>query len=176
MLLFNRYILIGIMMCCAILSVSTSAFAVHNKMEQPLVLKELQLMRGDWYTDNGTKVLSINDKYINGCEVLSVYDFAGGSNFASGIFRIQESTGIRDLKIHWKIFGERGDYITLNDTQMLHKTQNYFYESVSGIHLGMSADNVMHQLGHPGCSLSQSSPIRIGESSYTSGWYYPDKN
>ena len=76
-----------------------SVSAVTNQMEWKYVQKALNYMQGNWYNDSGEKVITIHDKYINGCEVVSAFDFAGGSSFAVGVFRIQESTGVRELRI-----------------------------------------------------------------------------
>lgn len=155
--------------------VSPYAFAVTNKMDWIYVQKALSLMQGDWYDDSGVKVITINDKYINDCEVLSAYDFAGGSRFAVGVFRIQESTGVRDIRIEWNISRTSADHITINDNQTLHKTQSYFYESIGGFHLGMSSAIAEERLGKPTRILTTNNPLKIGSHVYPSGWYYQNK-
>lgn len=46
------------------------ASAVTSQMEWVYVQKALNYMQGDWYNDNGEKVMTIHGKYINGCEVV----------------------------------------------------------------------------------------------------------
>ena len=170
-------ILVGVALLSFVFNVtiSPSASAIANKMEWKYVQKALTLMQGDWYDDNGGRVITINDKYINGCEVLSAYDFAGGSSCAVGTFRIQESTGERDIRIEWNISRTSADYITINDNQTLHKTKNYFYESIGGFHLGMPFSLVEQKIGKPTRILTANSPLQIGNDVYNSGWYYQNE-
>ena len=152
-----------------------SASAVTNQMEWNYVQKALNYMQGDWYNDSGEKVITIHDKYINGCEVVSAFDFAGGSSFAVGVFRIQESTGVRELRIEWNISNTPTDYITINDEQTLHKTQNYYFESIGGFHLWMSSRAVEQKIGKPDRILTPDNPLWIGSDKYSNGWYYQNK-
>lgn len=149
--------------------------AVTHQMEWPYILKALQLMAGDWYDDSGIKVITVNDKYINSCEVLSAYDFAGSSSYGAGIFHIQERTGIREMRIEWHVNGSPADYITIDDAQMLHRTLPYYHESIGGFHLGMSTGAVEAKFGPPTRILTQNKPMRIGKDVYRTGWYYKDK-
>ena len=118
------------------------------QMEQQYVTKVLNLMEGDWYDADGNRVLQIHDGFINGCQVLAGYDFAGSSSFGAGRFDILESTGRRKLYLEWDIRHADTDSIKLNDHQMLHRTAKPpFNESIAGIHLGMTAAEVTATLG-----------------------------
>ena len=172
---FTKFGCISLIAVLFNVAINQPVSAVTHRMEWEYVSNALQLIQGDWYDDNGTKVVTIYDKYINGCEVLSAYDFAGGGGFAVGIFRIQESTGERDIRIEWNIRRTPADYITVNDNQMLHKTQNYFFESIGGFHLGMSAASVEQKIGRPTRILTSKNPLRIGNDIHDRGWYYQDK-
>lgn len=142
-------------------------FAAANQADWQYVQKKLQLLQGDWYNDDGELIVSIKDNYINGCQVLSASQFAGGSNFAAGTFYIKESTGTRGLKIMFQIFNKPSDYIIVDDNVMLHKATDYYYESVGGVHIGMSASNAEKILGTPSRQKTYS------KGSYT--WYYDSK-
>lgn len=135
----------------------------------------LDLMQGDWYDDNGVKVLAINGRFINACEVLEAYDFAGSNSLGVGVFRIQESTGVREIKLEWNLSNTPASMISLNDTQALHKTTNYYYESIAGVHLGMSAEKVAQTLGQPTQVATSSNPVYVAGDEITNGWYYQDK-
>lgn len=74
-----------------------------NRMEDQYTYKALNRMEGDWYNSDGTLVLSIHDGYINNCQVLGGYDFAGGSSRAKGVFLIAEADGNRYLTIEWNL-------------------------------------------------------------------------
>lgn len=139
------------------------------QMEQQYVTKVLNLMEGDWYDADGNRVLQIHDGFINGCQVLAGYDFAGSSSFGAGRFDILESTGRRKLYLEWDIRHADTDSIKLNDHQMLHRTAKPpFNESIAGIHLGMTAAEVTATLGTPPQALNLSPYVN------TYGWYYPD--
>lgn len=73
------------------------------QMEQRYVVKVLDIMEGDWFDVSGNRVLQIHDGFINGCQVLAGYDFAGSSSFGAGRFDILESTGRRKLYLEWDI-------------------------------------------------------------------------
>ena len=73
-------------------------------MDDGSTYRELSKMDGDWYNGNGDLVLSIHDGYINSCQVLGGYDFAGGSSRAYGKFLIAESDGTRYLFLNWDLW------------------------------------------------------------------------
>ena len=74
------------------------------RMDDGSTYRELSKMDGDWYNGNGDLVLSIHDGYINSCQVLGGYDFAGGSSRAHGKFLIAESDGTRYLFLKWDLW------------------------------------------------------------------------
>ena len=74
-----------------------------KRMDDRFTYQALQRMEGDWYNSKGAVVLSIHDGYINGCEVLGGYDFAGGASKATGKFLIAEANGSRYLIIDWNL-------------------------------------------------------------------------
>lgn len=160
------------MLCCAAAFVISLLMGLPHtaqamQMEQRYVVKVLDIMEGDWFDVSGNRVLRIHDGFINGCEVLAGYDFAGSSSFGVGRFDILESTGRRKLYLEWDIRHSDKDSIKLNDSQMLHRTAKpSFNESVAGIHLGMTSAEVSAVLGAP----TQTADFRpyVNET----GWYY----
>jgi len=55
---------------------------------------------GEWYDQNGNLGLTIEDGYINGCQVITGFDFVGGGS-GEGTIRILESNGYRDIHMQW---------------------------------------------------------------------------
>lgn len=111
-------------------------------------------------------VLSIHGHTINGCDIEFFRDLAGSSGQADGIVAIREDTGQRLLYLSWHITHQKNDFIIVNDSQTLHRSStDYYYESVHGIHLGMSAREVRSILGNP---------TFIDSSHYRSEWHYSD--
>ena len=152
-------------------SAVTPAQAAHQ-MEAQYVTKVLQLMEGNWYDRAGNLILSIHNGYINNCQVLAGYDFAGGTSHGQGQFRILESTGDRNLMLAWDI--NRRDMtkgsIKLNDSEVLHRSANVsYYESIAGVHLGMTPSEVQATLGQP-TRTGDLQPI-----THLPGWYYADQ-
>lgn len=159
-LLFVASLLIGLS--------GTQPAEAKLQMEQQYATKVLSLMEGDWYDAAGNRVLQFHDGYINGCQVLAAYDFAGSSAFGAGCFRILESTGTRDLYLSWDIRRSEQSSLKLNDSQMLHRTSKpAFNESIAGIHLGMSSGEVTEALGAP-----TQAGINLQPYVNTYGWYY----
>jgi hypothetical protein len=143
-----------------------------RQMSASSVSEALTLMEGNWYDHAGNLVLQIHDGYINGCQVLAGYDFAGGTSHAQGQFRILESTGTRTLFLAWDISpnAPERDSIKLNDSLMLHRVAIVsYYESIAGVHLGMTPSEVQATLGRP-TRTGNLRPI-----SHLPGWYYADQ-
>ena len=82
-----------ILLACTSINISQAA---NFRPESPQsVAKILKAIDGNWYDHNGNLVLQIQDGYINGCKILTVYDLAGASGNGGANFRILESTGER---------------------------------------------------------------------------------
>ncbi len=132
---------------------------VHRQEDASYVLPNLSKNDGDWYDDDGNKVLSIHDGTINGCPVIAGFDFAGGRG-QCGTYRIQQAAGPRDIKIE-RI---RKGAIRVDGTTILRSTpKESYFESVNGVHLNMSEQEVLDTIGRPD---------RTGESTFRNFWYY----
>lgn len=59
----------------------------------------LSRMQGQWYDNYGNAVLDIQGRTLNGCDIIGIYDVAGGRSNFSCIIRIVESEGYRDFPI-----------------------------------------------------------------------------
>lgn len=132
-------------------------------------------LAGTWYDEDGNAVLTIEGHTINGCEVVGGDRLANGPGSGSLDFIIREAAGTRMLRIAWLLFGGPGDYIRLNDGEVLQRTLNpACSESVEGVRLGMRTRAVWERLG-AGQELSRENACRAGDDTFAYGWHYPGK-
>lgn len=132
-------------------------------------------LAGTWYDEDGNAVLTIEGNTINGCEVVGGDRLANGPGSGSLDFIIREAAGTRTLRIAWLLFGGPGDYIRLNDGELLQRTLNpACSESVEGVRLGMRTRAVWERLG-AGQELSRENACRAGDDTFAYGWHYPGK-
>jgi hypothetical protein len=103
---------------------------------------------GDWYNANNKLVLSIKDSYINDCQVVKLLNLVGGSTDGGGIFTIAENSGSRDLQIGWHVHGNEHDVLSYGGKTLYKQSAGYF-ESVDGVHLGMTKAQIIAQIGAP---------------------------
>ena len=118
------------------------------------VIRASQKVAGDWYDASGNKVLSISNGYINGCRIVDGTDFVGGYPGA-GVFIIQEAQGRKAIHLEWLGNGEHRTLIMNKKNQLTNGLQKEYYESVRGVHLGMTRQQVIDLLG-----ASSSSDVR----------------
>lgn len=150
----------------------SNAYAARNPVAQNHLHDILEVITGDWYNHNGNKVLSIGNGYINGCPILAGFDWAGSKQFGGVILRIKESSGVRDIHINWLKGEGAGNYVQIDKGEHLHNTTKpYFFESVGGIYLGMTAKEIEAKYGQaqkisPGEKFLDGSTNRVR-------WYYP---
>lgn len=142
--------------CVIIGIINIFAVASANEMPEKYVNRALDLMEGQWYDINNNLVLNISNRKINDCSVIAGFDFAGGRADAEGIFRIVEQQGYRDLIIEWHISHTYQDKLVLNNTLTLHKGTAgvRYYESVGGVHLGMTKQQLLEKYGSPSHKLT----------------------
>ncbi len=100
---------------------SAGLMSVASRMDDRYVEKALQIMQGDWYDDKGAKAMTISNRRINGCEVVGLFDMAGGGGRAAGTFRLREKGKEWDVRLSWDIKKGPGDTITINGKQTFHK-------------------------------------------------------
>lgn len=105
---------------------------------------------GDWYDCDGNLIMSIKVGSINNCQIIKGFDFAGGYP-RGGIFRILEANGYRDIRLDME--GDKGSIhqlLIVDKKQVLYRTTKpQYFESVSGIYLGMPMKEVYKIFGVP---------------------------
>ena len=149
--------IVKILLLCIIIGIlNTIAVTSANEMPKKYVDQALDLMEGQWYDNNNNLVVNISNRKINDCLVIAGFDFAGGRSNAKGIFRIAEQQGYRDLIIEWHISHTAQDKLVLNNTLFLHKESVgvQYYESVGGVHLGMTKQQLLAKYGSPSHNLT----------------------
>ena len=153
---------------------------VASKLDDKYINKYLQILQGDWYDKNGNKLVTFNDRKINGCEIVDIYDMAGGGGKAAATFRLKEDGQEWDVRISWDISKSPRDFIAVDGGQTMFRSQNAesvetAMETVEGVYLGMPPEQVEQKLGKPSRILSKEHPLEVGGNTFVSGWLYADK-
>ena len=142
-------LMIGMALCISCLFSSLTIEA--QQMSVDSVVRASQKVSGEWYDARGNKVLTISNGYINGCLIVGGADFVGGYPGA-GVFIIQEAQGRKAIHLEWLGNGEHRTLIMNKKDQLTNRLQNEHYESVRGVHLGMTRQQVIDLLGMPSSS------------------------
>lgn len=135
-------------MCFSIMCLFSALTVEAAQMPLDLVIRASQKVAGDWYDVSGNKVLSISNGYINGCLIVDGTDFVGGYPGA-GVFIIQEAQGRKAIHLEWLGNGEHKTLIMNKKDQLTSSRYREHYESVNGVYLGMSRQQVIDLLGTP---------------------------
>ena len=124
---------------------------------QSVSVTELKDIIGNWYDTNGNLVLSISRDYkLNGCPIISV-GFIGDASAMYKI-RINEGNNYRDIEVCHDDsgYGMSGYHERLimnwgsNSAYSLRRTKHpRYFESIGGIYLGMSKNQVLSLYGQP---------------------------
>lgn len=122
-----------------------------QQMSVDSVIRTSQKVSGEWYDAHGNKVLTISNGYINGCPIVGGADFVGGYPGA-GVFIIQEAQGRKAIHLEWLGNGEHRTLIMNKKDQLTNRLQKEHYESVRGVHLGMTRQQVIDLFGMPSSS------------------------
>ena len=122
-----------------------------QQMSVDSVIRTSQKVSGEWYDAHGNKVLTISNGYINGCPIVGGADFVGGYPGA-GVFIIQEAQGRKAIHLEGLGNGEHRTLIMNKKDQLTNRLQKEHYESVRGVHLGMTRQQVIDLLGMPSSS------------------------
>ena len=142
-------LMIGMALCISCLFSSLTIEA--QQMSVDSVVWASQKVSGEWYDARGNKVLTISNGYINGCLIVGGADFVGGYPGA-GVFIIQEAQGRKAIHLEWLGNGEHRTLIMNKKDQLTNRLQKEHYESVRGVHLGMTRQQVIDLLGMPSSS------------------------
>ncbi|WP_127010146.1 hypothetical protein [Veillonella sp. CHU110] len=132
------------------LAVSSLLFTVvnaydYNEYDQKLVNR----MSGEWKNLDGQVVFNIQNGYINGAQVLDVTGLAGSQSFGVGNFIIHEAAGNRPLHMSFASTGKNIGRIVYNGQALFKQIPVPYSESVSGIHVGSTKDEVLRTFGRP---------------------------
>ena len=138
-------------MCFSVMCLFSALTVDAAQMSLDSVIRASQKVAGDWYDASGNKVLSISNGYINGCRIVDGADFVGGYPGA-GVFIIQEAQGRKAIHLEWLGNGEHRTLIMNKKNQLTNGLQKEYYESVRGVHLGMTRQQVINLLGAPSSS------------------------
>ena len=138
-------------MCFSVMCLFSALTVDAAQMSLDSVIRASQKVAGDWYDASGNKVLSISNGYINGCRIVDGADFVGGYPGA-GVFIIQEDQGRKAIHLEWLGNGEHRTLIMNKKSQLTNRLQKEHYESVRGVHLGMTRQQVIDLLGAPSSS------------------------
>lgn len=136
--------LVGCLAVSSLLFTAVNAYD-YSEIEQ----KYVDRMSGEWKNLDGQVVLNIQNGYINGAQVLDITKLAGYSKFGSGNFIIHEAAGNRAVHVEFAIFGNSTDRIVYNDQALFKQIPVPYSESVSGIHVGSTKDEVLQTFGNP---------------------------
>lgn len=136
--------LVGCLAVSSLLFTAVNAYD-YSEIEQ----KYVDRMSGEWKNLDGQVVLNIQNGYINGAQVLDVTKLAGYSKFGSGELIIHEAAGNRAVPVEFAIFGNSTDRIVYNGQALFKQIPVPYSESVSGIHVGSTKDEVLQTFGNP---------------------------
>ena len=116
----------------------------------------LPRIQGMWYDERGNVVLDIHNNTLNDCDIVGIYDVAGGRSDFSCIIRIVELEGYRDIPVIFKGLTKENyhTHLLLNGDNkkgqlLIRYPKAKYYESVGGIGLDMTAKEVIAKYGMP---------------------------
>ncbi len=165
-----RFTILSVLMVTLLLMTGQTTFAKQDNWYTTRAF--LLRFQGDWYDGNGNKVLTIDGRKFNDAEVVASYNLMGTFHYGTGVFRIKEKKKYRNIHIDWKINGTNSDFITVDRGPMLNRAGRMPYESICGIHLGMTRDQVKAKLGEPTRVLNSKNTLMVYDERITEGIYY----
>lgn len=136
--------LVGCLAVSSLLFTGVHAYD-YSEYEQKLVNR----MSGEWKNLDGQVVFNIQNGYINGAQVLDVAALAGHRSFGVANFIIHEAAGTRPLRMSFASTGPNIGRIVYNGQALFKQVPVPYSESVSGIHIGSTKDEVLRTFGRP---------------------------
>ena len=131
----------------------------------------MQRFEGQWFNSKGTPVLTFHGKTINGCEITDIANLAGGYSVAAGDFLIVENNGYRKLRIAFD-FTSSNPFLVFNGETLRKTTEIKHYESVGGVYLGMSKQQVLSLYGKPDSILNDIDTDKYLRFTRADSWFY----
>jgi hypothetical protein len=131
--------------------VSMAAEVAPPREADNITAQLLKKISGTWYYTNGNEALVITPTTISGATVEGGYGFVGGDP-GSGLFRVNSPDGIiSELRIGWHFASADNShqYLFLNGRPLRRSWEAHYSESIGGVFLGMSREEVFRALGQP---------------------------
>jgi ribosomal protein L37E len=112
----------------------------------------VNLLSGNWYDTDGHLVLTIDSGAINNYSINTMYNFTGALNMGGGTLIFNVNNDARYMRVFWSVWDKASKHSTLligNKKFLYKKDDEWRYESVNGVSLGMSREQVKQKLGDP---------------------------
>lgn len=157
-----------------ILSITFCTPMYNNLVHASGVLDDTRFMQrfeGQWFNSQGTPILTFHGKTINGCAITDIANLAGGYSSASGDFLIVENNGYRKLRIAFD-FTSSNPFLIFNGETLRKSTRINHYESVGGVYLGMSKQQVLSLYGNPDAVLNGNDTYKYLGFARDNSWFY----
>ncbi len=141
---------------CLLLVLVTGGVGMAAEVAAPretdaITAQLLKKISGSWYYTNGNEALVITPTTISGAVVEGGYGFVGGDP-GSCLFRVNSPDGIvSELRIGWHFASADNShqYLFLNGRPLRRSWEAHYSESIGGVFLGMSREEVFRVLGQP---------------------------
>lgn len=124
-----------------------------------LPVTSLNPMIGTWYDVNGNPTLTIGSDYsINGCKILDVDIISASEGISTYKVKILENSGYRNIVLSYlnSLMAEQNSEKNYHDAIVIDNKNSYrrtktpqYFESVGGIYIGMSTNDVVKSYGKP---------------------------
>ena len=148
---FMTVVMAGLVCLCASVGVHAEErfvremTAYEEEHAAQAAAKWVDTHEGVWYDGHGKEILRIEDGAINGCPVIAVYGIAGGGSQYAATVRISEEQGQRDIKT--ETVGQK--FLYFGNYTLQNTLNPVYYESICGIYLGMSEEELQKLHGNP---------------------------
>lgn len=115
--------------------------------------KYIPALQGTWYDTKGNPVFTFKDRTLNGCPIVGITNVAGGGGDIGFTLRIAEKTGVRDLRLSFENLAADSrvyhQMLYTNERAYRRTPRLQYYESVGGLALGMTEQEVEQKYGKP---------------------------
>ena len=157
----SRYLKRVLVLVCCIQLIASLGYAEELKY----VMKTLNRISGTWYTLDGNVAYNISGSTINGKKIVDISGLAGGgSNFACTIHMQDSST----MRLSFTNAGydktELHQYMSTNGQSYRRSALPQYYETVGGIYLGMSENQLYALYGVPNFTQDSHGRKQLGYS------------
>jgi len=143
-----KKLLVCMSLLLAVLGISGNAFA--QEMTAADIQRWLEPVLGDWYHLDGGLAMTIGKDRIDGCRILGSTGLGMVEPPTSGTLRVDKDGASRQIQL--EVFGEGvHQYLRVDGAQTLRRVpQEVHFESVQGLYLGMTREQLLQACGNPG--------------------------